>query len=145
LTNVRDIMTTDVETCSLLDTVEEVAVKMKEENVGVIPIVDNDKLAGVVTDRDIVLRCIAENYPTSAKVEEIMSDERLITVSADTTTNEAARIMAKHQIRRLPVVENGKLEGIVALGDLAVRDLTDSQAKEALSEISEKNPSEIQH
>lgn len=138
-------MTTDVETCSLLDTVEEVAVKMKEENVGVIPIVDNDKLAGVVTDRDIVLRCIAENYPTSAKVEEIMSDERLITVSADTTTNEAARIMAKHQIRRLPVVENGKLEGIVALGDLAVRDLTDSQAKEALSEISEKNPSEIQH
>lgn len=145
MTNVRDIMTTDVETCSLLDTVEEVAVKMKEENVGVIPIVDNDKLAGVVTDRDIVLRCIAENYPTSAKVEEIMSDERLITVSADTTTNEAARIMAKHQIRRLPVVENGKLEGIVALGDLAVRDLTDSQAKEALSEISEKNPSEIQH
>ncbi len=138
MTNVRDIMTTDVETCSLLDTVEEVAVKMKEENVGVIPIVDNDKLAGVVTDRDIVLRCIAENYPTSAKVEEIMSDERLITVSADTTTNEAARIMAKHQIRRLPVVENGKLEGIVALGDLAVRDLTDSQAKEALSEISEK-------
>ncbi|PLR79189.1 CBS domain-containing protein [Bacillus sp. V3-13] len=139
---VRDIMTEDVETCSLLDNVFEVAVKMKELDVGAIPIVDNEKLVGMITDRDIVVRGIAEKYPGSSKVEAIMS-KNLITVSPDTSTKEAAELMAQHQIRRLPVVENGKLVGIVALGDLAVRELTDDQAKTALSEISE--PEEYHH
>ncbi|HEY4552171.1 MAG TPA: CBS domain-containing protein [Bacillaceae bacterium] len=144
MTQIRDIMTKDVETCSLKDNVYEVAVKMKEENVGVIPIVDGQRLAGVITDRDIVLRCIAEKHPPSSKVEEVMSSN-LVTVSPDTTTQEAARLMAKEQIRRLPVVENGQLVGIVALGDLAVRDLTDNQAKAALSEISEPSDEQTFH
>ncbi|MBS4177244.1 CBS domain-containing protein [Lederbergia citrea] len=144
MTQIRDIMTTEVLTCSLKDNVYEVAVKMKDENVGVIPIVDNDRLVGLITDRDIVLRCIAEKNPPSSKVEEIMSS-RIVTVTPDTTTQEAARIMAKEQIRRLPVVENGKLSGIVALGDLAVRDLTDDQAKHALSDISEPDETQSFH
>lgn len=144
MTQIRDIMTTDVETCSLKDNVYEVAVKMKEEDVGVIPIVENDRLVGLITDRDIVLRCIAEKNPPSSKVEEIMSST-LVTVAPETTTQEAARMMAEQQIRRLPVVEEGRLVGIVALGDLAVRDLTDDQAKAALSEISEPDENQAFH
>ncbi|MGN7174790.1 CBS domain-containing protein [Paenibacillus sp. FSL R5-0490] len=140
---IRDIMTDQVESCSLLDNVYEVAVKMKELNVGAIPIVDSDKLVGMITDRDIVLRCVAEKHPASSKVEDIMSSH-LVTVSSDTEAREAARLMAEHQIRRLPVVEGDKLVGIVSLGDFAVRHLTDDQAGEALTDIS-KHESEAQH
>lgn len=141
---IRDIMTDDVECCTLLDNVYEVAVKMKEQDVGAIPIVDQDKLVGMITDRDIVLRCIAEKHPASSKVEEIMSDN-LITISPDASSRDAVRLMAEHQIRRLPVVEGGKFIGIVSLGDFAVRELTDDQAKKALTEISESNYNEAQH
>lgn len=141
---IRDIMTDQVECCTLLDNVFEVAVKMKELNVGAIPIVDNDKLVGMITDRDIVVRGVAEKHPGSTKVEDIMSD-KLITISAEATSNEAANLMAEHQIRRLPVVEGDKLVGIVSLGDFAIRKMTDDQAKEALSEISEQNYNGVQH
>ncbi|MFJ5761704.1 CBS domain-containing protein [Neobacillus sp. NPDC093182] len=141
---IRDIMTDQVECCTLLDNVFEVAVKMKELNVGAIPIVDKDKLVGMITDRDIVVRGVAEKHPGSTKVEDIMSD-KLITISADATTKEAANLMAEHQIRRLPVVEGDKLIGIVSLGDFAIRKMTDDQAKEALSEISEQNYNGVQH
>lgn len=140
---VRDIMTDGVDSCSLLDNVYEVAVKMKELNVGAIPIVDNDKLVGMITDRDIVLRCVAEKNPPSSKVEDIMSKD-LITVTKDMDAHEAANLMAKHQVRRLPVVEGDQLVGIVSLGDFAVHQLTDQKAGEALTEISEPND-QIQH
>lgn len=133
---IRDLMTDDVECCSLLDNVYEVAVKMKDLNVGTIPIVDKEKLVGMITDRDIVLRCIAEKNPPSSKVEDIMSDE-LFTISPDATSKEAIHLMAEHQIRRLPVVDGEKLIGIISLGDFAVNELTDNQAKVALTEISE--------
>lgn len=142
--NIRDIMTDDVECCSLLDNVFEVAVKMKELNVGAIPIVDQERLVGMITDRDLVIRGIAEKHPGSTKVEDIMSKE-LITISPDAASNEAAKLMSDHQIRRLPVVEEGKLIGIVSLGDFAVRELTDDQAKVALTEISETNQTGMQH
>lgn len=144
LEKIRDIMTDQVECCTLLDNVFEVAVKMKELNVGAIPIVDKDKLVGMITDRDIVVRGVAEKHPGSTKVEDIMSD-KLITISADASTNEAANLMAEHQIRRLPVVEGDKLIGIVSLGDFAIRKMTDDQAKEALTEISEQNYNGVQH
>ncbi len=141
---IRDIMTDDVECCSLLDNVYEVAVKMKELNVGAIPIVDHEKLVGMITDRDIVLRCIAEKHPASSKVEDIMSND-LITISPDSDSREAIQLMAEHQIRRLPVVEGDRLIGIVSLGDFAVRELTDDQAKHALTEISEANNAGYHH
>jgi CBS domain-containing protein len=136
LETIRDIMTDDVECCTLLDNVFEVATKMKEWNVGAIPIVDGERLVGMITDRDIVVRGVAEKHPGSTKVEDIMS-EQLVTVTPDMNTREAAQLMAENQVRRLPVVEGDRLVGIVALGDFAVRDLTDDQAKKALSEISE--------
>ncbi|XJZ28377.1 CBS domain-containing protein [Bacillota bacterium Lsc_1132] len=141
---IREIMTDDVESCSLLDNVYEVAVKMKELNVGAIPIVDQGKLVGMITDRDIVIRGIAEKRPASSKVEAIMS-KQLVSISANASTQEAARLMAEHKIRRLPVVEGDKLVGIVSLGDFAIRKLTDDQAKAALSEISESTFDELQH
>lgn len=137
-------MTDDVECCTLLDNIYEVALKMKELNVGAIPIVDQEKIVGMITDRDIVIRGVAEKHPGSTKVEDIMSS-KLITISADASTKEAAKLMAEHQIRRLPVVEDDKLVGIVSLGDFAIRELTDDQAKTALTEISEPNYNGVQH
>lgn len=141
---IKDIMSSEVECCTLLDNVYEVAVKMRDWDVGAIPIVDDEKLVGMITDRDIAIRGVAEKRPGSTKVEDIMSDV-LITVSPETTSKEAAELMARHQIRRLPVVEGDKLVGIVSLGDFAVRKLTDSQAGMALSEISEKDYDQLQH
>lgn len=134
---VREVMTTNVDFCTPLDNVFEVATKMKDLNVGAIPIVKNNELLGMITDRDLVVRGIAEKHPGSNSVTNVMSDH-LITIGPDASIEEAAHKMAEHQIRRLPVVENGALIGIVSLGDLAIRDYSDDQAGEALSDISEK-------
>ena len=135
---VRDIMSTDVQYCTPLDNMYEVAVKMREFNVGAIPIVDQGHLVGMITDRDLVVRGIAEKHPGSTAVTEVMSRE-LVTVSPDDSVQKAADIMARHQIRRLPVVEGGRLVGIVALGDLATNRYSDESAGRALSEISEQH------
>ena len=142
MTRISDMMTKNVETCSLLDNVYEVAIKMKEWNVGAVPIVDNQKIVGMITDRDIVLRCIAEKHPASSKVQEIMSKD-LIKVAPSSTTKDAIKLMAKHQIRRLPVVDRDKLVGIVSLGDFAISEMTDDQAKMALTEISEQGENQV--
>jgi CBS domain-containing protein len=134
--SVREIMTSDVEYCTPLDNVYEVAVKMKENDVGAIPIVDSDKLIGMITDRDLVVRGYAEKHSGSTKVTDVMSDE-LITITPETSVYEASQLMSKHQIRRLPVVEHEKLVGIVSLGDLATNKLSDQKAGHALSDISE--------
>ncbi len=135
---IRDIMTDEIECCSLLDNVYEVALRMKELNVGAIPIVDEEKLVGMITDRDIVVRGVAEKKPGSTKVSEIMSDS-LCTISPDASASEGAKIMAEQQIRRLPVVEGERLIGIVSLGDFAINQLTDEQAGSALTNISEQD------
>ncbi|MFT4416092.1 CBS domain-containing protein [Fredinandcohnia humi] len=133
---VRDVMSTDVEYCTPLDNVYEVAVKMKDLDVGAIPILENNKLIGMITDRDLVVRGYAEKRSGSNQVTNVMS-ENLITCSPDTSLEEASQLMAKHQIRRLPVVENGQLIGIVSLGDLATYKMSDERAGQALSHISE--------
>ncbi|MBM6618583.1 CBS domain-containing protein [Bacillus suaedaesalsae] len=133
---VRDVMSTDVEYCTPLDNVYEVAVKMKDLDVGAIPIIENEKLIGMITDRDLVVRGYAEKRSGSHELTDIMSSN-LITVKPDTTLQEASHLMAEKQIRRLPVVENGNLVGIVSLGDLAVNQMSDESAGAALSDISE--------
>lgn len=135
---VKDIMTKDCVTVTLKDNVYEVAVAMSKQDVGFVPVVDGKQLIGVVTDRDLVIRGYAEKNEGSAKVEKVMSTD-VATITPDTTVDEAAKIMAKNQIRRLPVVENGNLVGVVAIGDLAVRDIFENEAGEALSKISEKD------
>jgi CBS domain-containing protein len=133
---VREIMTKDVATATLDSTVEDVATMMKEDDIGAIPVLDDGELAGIVTDRDIVIRCIAEGKdPAETTVEDILTEE-LHTIEPDADVDEAARIMADRQIRRIPVVEEGELIGVVSLGDIAVKEDTDT-AGESLQDISE--------
>jgi CBS domain-containing protein len=133
---IREIMTDEIECVTLQDNVFEIATKMKNYDTGFIPVVEGKKLIGVVTDRDLVIRGYAEKRSGSASVKEVMT-EQVDTISPDTTIDEAARLMAQKKVRRLPVVENGELIGVVAIGDLAVRDKYEEEAGEALSQISE--------
>ncbi|KXZ39283.1 CBS domain-containing protein [Alkalithermobacter thermoalcaliphilus JW-YL-7 = DSM 7308] len=135
---VKDVMTTDVSYLSSSSSIFEAANIMRQLNVGAVPICDEaNSPVGVVTDRDIVLRSVANNVHKNENVGSIMSSN-IVTVSPDTDVHEAARLMAKHQIRRLPVVENGKLVGIVSLGDLAVEKIHVDEAGNALSDISKE-------
>jgi CBS domain-containing protein len=133
---IGDIMTKQIWTCTPQDNAYEAAIVMKEHNVGCVPVVEGKKLVGLVTDRDLVIRGIAERNPGSNQITNVMS-KGCVTCSPDTTVDEAAELMASKQIRRLPVVENGELVGMVAIGDLAVRDNYDDEAGQALSRISE--------
>ncbi len=135
--SVREIMTDDVSCCYAGDTIFDAASKMKELNVGAIPIVDDQKtLLGMVTDRDLVIRGYANKKSETTNIKEVMS-EHLHSVSPDATLQEASKLMADKQIRRLPVVEKGKLTGIVSLGDLSLDKYSDQAAGQALEEISE--------
>jgi CBS domain-containing protein len=137
---VKEIMTKDCITVTMQDNVYEIAVKMKEHDIGFIPVVEGKKLIGVVTDRDLVVRGLADKREGSTAVEKVIS-KNITSIPSNTTVDEAAQIMAKDQVRRLPVVDNGELVGIVAIGDLAVRDKFENEAGEALSKISEPDKS----
>jgi CBS domain-containing protein len=132
----REIMSTDVEYVTPQDNVFEVASKMRASNIGMVPVVENGVLKGVITDRDLVVRGIAGKHPNSGSVEEIMSTS-LVTGTPDMTVDEAARLMAEAQVRRLPIVENNRLVGVVSIGDMAVREPHQTEASQALNEISE--------
>ncbi|GGE67666.1 CBS domain-containing protein [Priestia taiwanensis] len=133
---VRDFMSTNIDYCTPLDNVYEAAVKMKDLDVGVIPVVEHGQLIGLVTDRDLVVRGIAEKHPGSNQITHVMSQE-LICVSPDDSVDKATELMARHQIRRLPVVEHGQLVGMLSLGDLASHEEVDDRAGVALNYISE--------
>ncbi|WDV44845.1 CBS domain-containing protein [Clostridiaceae bacterium M8S5] len=133
----RDIMTSEVSSLNSDASIREAAEKMKNLNVGSIPVCDNsNRPIGIVTDRDIVLGSVSKGQDSLEPVESVMT-RNVITASPDTDVHEAARIMAKHQIRRLPVVDSDKLVGIVSIGDLAIRDIYENEAGSALSSISE--------
>lgn len=133
---IKEVMSSPCITAALKDNVYELAVLMKQHDIGFIPIVEGTRLIGAVTDRDLVVRGYAEKHSGSTAVETVMTTD-VLTIPPDTTMEEAADLMAKHKIRRLPVVENGHLVGVVAIGDLAVRDAFIQEAGEALNEISE--------
>lgn len=132
---VREIMSKDCVTVTLQDNVYEIALKMKQHDIGFVAVVDGKKLIGVVTDRDLVVRGYAEKHSGSTAVEQVITKD-IATIDPNTSIEEAAKIMAKNQIRRLPVVENGELVGIVAIGDLAVRGSFEDEAGQALGKIS---------
>jgi CBS domain-containing protein len=133
---VRDIMTTDVTAMPPTCTIAEVAQAMRRLDVGSIPLVDNSRLVGVITDRDIAIRVVADGLDPHLEAAESHMTSSPITIAPDTSSEEAAQIMAREQIRRLPVVENGNLIGYLALGDLAAQN-KDRQVGETLEEISE--------
>src|SRR5687768_7574812 len=116
---IRDAMTSNPTTVEPGTTAREAAQKMKSEDVGSLPIVEGDRLAGVVTDRDLAIRVLAEGKDAETAVSEIASKD-VVTIDPQQSLEEAARLMAEHQIRRLPVCEeDGKLVGILAQADIA--------------------------
>ena len=133
--NISDVMTKNPRTASPNDTLQAVAKIMAEEDTGVVPVVDKGRLVGVVTDRDIVVRCVAEGK-FNAKATDAASDD-VVTVTPDMSISEAAELMGEHQIRRLPVVEGDKLVGIVSLGDIAVKEGKDKRTGDTLEDISQ--------
>ncbi|HEY0415997.1 MAG TPA: CBS domain-containing protein [Gaiellaceae bacterium] len=137
MAQIRELMTVKPRTVKMGDTVVDAAKLMKGEDAGIAPIVDGDRLVGVVTDRDITIRVVAEGRdPASTKVEEIAS-QNLVTIDPQQELDEALRLMATHQVRRLPVVEeDGKLVGIVAQADVA-RHADAERTGEVVEEISE--------
>ncbi len=134
---VRDVMSSQVDSVTPSTSVVEIAQLMKNNDVGSTPVCEGKKVIGIVTDRDIVLRVVADGVDVkSISAKDIMSSE-IISVTSDQDVHEAAHIMAKYQIRRLPVVDQGNIVGILALGDLAVEKIHINEAGDALSDISQ--------
>ncbi|MBV9790226.1 MAG: CBS domain-containing protein [Chloroflexi bacterium] len=134
---ISEIMTSNVQTVTPDTDLVTVAKYMKDLDVGVIPVVEGEQLVGLITDRDIVIRAVAMGKQAKeVQVREHMSPSPT-TVSPNDNVNQAAEIMAREQIRRLPVVENGKLVGIVSIGDVAVDARKDKLTGDALEQISE--------
>ncbi|HOP73893.1 MAG TPA: CBS domain-containing protein [Bacillota bacterium] len=137
---IRDIMTSQVACVNPETSVVETAQLMQKHDVGVIPVCQGKQVVGLVTDRDIVVRNIAHGKdPHTTPVKDVMTSQ-ITTVNPDMSLNEAAALMAHQQIRRLPVVEDNQLIGIVALGDLATQAKYDVELARTLGEIS--TPSE---
>lgn len=133
----RDLMTTDVRTCAPDTPVSEVARIMEEADCGFVPVVEGGRVAGVITDRDIVLRAVARGRDIRTTTARECMTSPAVTVGPDTDAHAAADLMADKQIRRLCVVDGGRLVGVVALGDLATERIHVDEAGEALSSISE--------
>ncbi len=133
---IRDVMTPNPRTVSPNDTIQAAARVMQAEDTGAVPVVNDGHLLAVLTDRDIVVRVVAEGGSLSTPVSDIASKD-VVTVTPEMSTSEASELMSEHQIRRLPVVENGRLVGIVSIGDLAVKDGKDSRWGDTLQSISE--------
>lgn len=132
----KDLMSPDVKVIAPDMTIRDAAIQMREGDFGMLPVGENDRMIGAITDRDIAIRAVAEGKDGSTKVRDVMS-EGIAWVFEDQSVEEAAKIMSERQVRRLPVVDrNKRLVGIVALGDFAVESSEIRPAAEALSEIS---------
>ena len=132
----RDIMTGGVECARVTDTLVDAAQKMRDLDVGALPICgEDDRFKGMITDRDIVLRCVAEGAdPSDVRVEEYAGDE-VVTIGADDSIEEALSTMTKHGVRRLPVIDGHDLVGVVSQADVA-RNLPDDQIGQLVEAIS---------
>ncbi len=141
MTSVRDAMTEDPRSIGASASIVEAAQLMREKDIGSLPITDDEKLVGMITDRDITTRVVAEAADPKMMSVGVVSSRDLISVEPDNDLEDALRLMARHQVRRLPVVEDGRLVGIVAQADIALT-LRENEQKtgelvEAISEPSE--------
>jgi len=137
----NDIMSKEIASLNSDDSIESAAQLMKQYNVGSIPICSQNKVIGIVTDRDIALRSVAVGQNSKQQsVSDIMTSNP-VTGSPNMDVHDAAKIMSDKQIRRLPVVENNKLVGMVALGDISVEPTLQDNAEKALKNISQSGNS----
>lgn len=131
-----EVMTRKVQVISPEATIREAAQQMRGGDFGMLPVGEDDRMIGAISDRDIAIRAIAEGKDSTTRVRDVMSDGIVWAYDSD-SVEDAARIMSEHQIRRLPVVDGDKrLVGIVALGDFAIDSSDIVPAAEALAEIS---------
>lgn len=137
MTTARDLMTPGAECVHVDETLADAAKKMRDLDVGALPICGSDnRLAGVLTDRDIVVRCVAEGKnPTDTKAGDL-AQGKPVTIGADDSVEEAMRTMSEHQIRRLPVIDGHQLVGMLAQADLA-RELSAEDVGGVVREVSE--------
>ena len=135
--SVNEVMTHDPQTVDAGDALSEAARVMREADVGSVVVVDGGEVAGIVTDRDIVVRAVADGREPSTPVREACSPN-VVTLSPDQDLDEAARLMREQDVRRLPVVQDGRPAGILSLGDLAIEQDPDS----ALADISAASPND---
>ena len=132
---IRDVMTESPTTCKPTATVVDVAKLMAREDVGPIPVVDGDRLVGIVTDRDLVLRVIADGRdPQQTSVGDVISKD-VVTVSPDDDLEQVLKVMSAKQVRRVPVVEQDRLVGIIAQADVA-RAVDEERTGEVVQQIS---------
>jgi CBS domain-containing protein len=134
---VNQVMTLDPRTVKESDTLTAAAAQMRDGDVGVLVVVREGNVVGVVTDRDLVVRAIADGRdPNATTIGDVASETGLVTITEDQPETEAARLMREHAIRRIVVVDGGRAIGIVSIGDLAIQLDTDS----ALADISAESP-----
>ena len=134
--SVREAMTASVSSVSPSQSLADAAEVMKGEDVGSVPVVEQGRLAGIVTDRDIVTRAVAEGRnPQAVRVEEIASHD-LVTVEPERDLDEALALMARHKVRRLPVLEEGRLVGMLAQADIAL-EAKEEKVGEMVEQISQ--------
>ena len=132
---VREIMTTRIVSVQPNTSVKDAALMMNRHNIGSVPVVDGASVRGMLTDRDIVLRCVAENRDaTTLKVTDICS-QGAVSVRPDQSVSDAMNLKSTEQVRRLPVVDNGQLVGMLSLADVA-REKSGMELAEAISDIS---------
>lgn len=135
---VKDIMSDHIVAVLPSDTVSEAAKLMLEHHIGAVPVVSAGELKGLITDRDIVLRCVAKGKSVEdTKATEIMTTD-IAFVTPQQSVKDAADMMASEQVRRLPVLKDGIIDGMVSLADIA-RKGTDAEVSEAICEISQSN------
>ena len=136
-TSVQDLMTSNPKTVASESSVVEAAKIMRDENVGIVPLVDGERLVGTITDRDIAIKVVAEGSDLQSTTAGQAASRDLVTIDPQQDLDEALRLMAQHQVRRLPVVEeDGRLVGILAQADVA-REASPQQTGRVVEEISE--------
>jgi CBS domain-containing protein len=143
---IREVMTQGVANIRPGDSIQYAAAQMRSLDVGAMPVCQNDKIVGMITDRDIAVRAVASGGdPKSCCVGDVMSGGELVWCYDDDDVEEAARLMEKKQIRRLPILDrNNRLVGIVSLGDLATRTKNEKLSGEVLHQVSEPSHSQPQ-
>lgn len=129
-------MTRNVTTANRQTSLRDVAILMRDGDMGVMPIIENGKLAGIVTDRDIVVRAVAEGKDLSTEIGDVMTTE-IFSIKEDDFVFEAIRLMGDKQVRRVPITnETGELVGIIAMADVALETEDEREIAETLEEIS---------
>ena len=135
---VREFMTTNAQCVKEDQSLQEAAVMMRDLDCGSLPICGNDgKLKGVITDRDIVVKCVAEGWNCGERKARDLAQGTPIWIDADASVDAAIDLMEKHQVRRLPVITDHKLVGIISQGDIA-RNYSEERVGELVEHISEK-------